>query len=384
MMTSGLLICLVTCHGGPADHFVVFSQKLIQEGYRVQVYAAGVALKKFQDHQINGVVHFYLDNLSKEEESELAFKMAKNCSEASVVLTDVGGVFDSAFQEAMEVESPGVRRLAYYDNPEPYVPGGYSNVAAGVMLAAQKVLFANFNLAEGPLYRDENTEVNIPTKNRIGLGYYPINQAEKTIKRREESYARMRKMFFSKHELVEKGQKTLVYFGGNNEEYFEKAFPAFLEFLSEGPRHHDLSNFLIVLQQHPGAKNKNRDRLQLEMWIKNHAEALGAPKVIISDETSDDIQVLADGALYYQTSMGPLFALAGIPMAQVGHKTYEDVVVRNKLCPSVTNSIDFVKVITSMKSEPVCEDRQKVIFKSLGIREDWFDLLKKALVGKEE
>jgi hypothetical protein len=384
MSLSATVICLIACHGGPADHFATFAEQLVQNGYEVQVYASGPALKKFQDRNIQVAMSFSADNLSAESEKELASQIAKSCSKAAVVLTDVGHAFDINLQKALSVEDSQVLRLAYYDNPEPYVPGGYSNVAADVMLAAKKVLFANANLAAASLYQEPNMEIKLPLQDRIGLGYYPINQAEKMAARRAENHNSMRTQFFSAHRLEDKGQKVLVYFGGNNGEYFKEAFPAFLKFLSEGMQQTDLSNFVVVVQQHPGAKTKNIDREQAETWIKEKGENTTAPKMIISDGTSDDMQVLADGALYYQTSMGPLFALAGIPMVQVGHKTYEDVLVRGNLCPSATNSVDFIRSIKAIKPAAVSEEQKRIIFKSLGIKEDWFNILKQALAGKKE
>lgn len=365
MSLNAAIICLIACHGASADHFSVFAEKLLSEGYEVQVYASEHALKKFQDRQIPITMPFKTDQLSPEEEKALAAEIAKSCR-GSVVLTDVGNPFDITLQKTIAADTPETFRLAYYDNPEPFVPGGYSKVAAEVMGAAQRVLFANANLVHSPL-------IDIPFQNRVGLGYYPTAQADKIAKRRGEEGGRMRRQLFDKFGLRDTGQKVLVYFGGNNEEYFTKAYPAFLSFLSEGI---DLSNYIFIMQQHPGAKSKNIDRQMLEDWIKEHQNA---PRVILSDWTSDDIQVIADGALYYQTSMGPLFALAGIPMAQVGHNTFEDVMVRSGLCLSATNTADFVEVIGKMKSALVTDEQRQSIYKSIGIREDWFEVFKQAL-----
>lgn len=375
MSLSVAAICLIACHGGPAEHFATFAENLVREGYEVQVYASGPALKKFQDRNIQVAMPFAIDNLSTQAQADLATQIAKSCSKASVVLTDLGHSFDITLQKALAEEAPRVLRLTYYDNPEPYVPGGYSNTAAEVMIAAQKVLFANANLRKASIYQEPNKEIKLPLKNRIGIGYYPVNQAEKIVMRREKEHKRMRAGLLAKHGLEDKGQKVLVYFGGNNEEYFTKAFPAFLQILSKG----NLSNTVIVLQQHPGAKSKNRDRHELEAWIKRYSAEANSPKMIISDETTDDMLVVAEGALYYQTSMGPLYALAGIPIIQVAHETYEDVLVRNRLCPSVINSSDFMVAIAAIQPVAVSEMQRKTIYKSLGIRENWFQIFQQAL-----
>jgi hypothetical protein len=361
MSLSATVICLIVCHAGPADHFVTFAKKLSEDGYNVQVYASGPALKKLQDRNIEVMTPFSVEGLSQSEEIDLAIQLAKSCSNASVVMTDVGHAFDVTLQKALSVETPQVVRLAYYDNPEPYVPGGYSTVAEKVMQAADKVLFANANLVE-------NLEIKIPLNERVGLGYYPLAQAEKIAARRQEEHALMRSQLFSKYDLKDTGQKIFVYFGGNNDDYFIKAFPAFLSILSEG-----ISDSIVILQQHPGAKSQNIDRLLVEAWMKETGH-----KVIISEGTTEDMQVLADAALYYQTSMGPQFVLAGIPTIQVGHKMFEDILVRGGLCPSVTSASDFVEAARMIKPEALSEEQRRIILKGLGIRDDWFEVFKRS------
>lgn len=374
------VICLIACHGGPADHFATFAESLAQDGYEVHVYASGPALKKFQERNIQVVMPFAADNLSQAEEVALASQIAERCSQASVVLTDVGHSFDITLQKALAKEAPKVMRLAYYDNAEPYVPGGYSLVAAEVMQAAQRVLFANANLRDAKLYREPNKEILLSFKNRVGIGYYPLAQAEKISARRAEEGAKMRAELLTRYGLKDKKQKLLVYFGGNNEEYFTKALPAFLSFLSEGVKNRSFSNEVFVVQQHPGAKASGRDRVLIEAWISKHLDAQ-APRIILSDGASDAMQVVADAALYYQTSMGPLFALAGIPTIQVGHETYEDVLVRGGLCTAVTSSQSLFKALAAVAPAPapVSQDLRDTIHKSLGIQEEWFTILKSAV-----
>jgi len=358
MSLSTALVCFIVCHGGPADHFAAFAENLPKDAYQVQVYATGPALKKFQEGGIAVTMPFSLDT---GDEDKLAEHLAKQCSTASFVLTDVGHPFDIKLQQALAKHAGNVTRYAYYDNPEPYVPGGYSAVAAEVMLASQGVLFANSNLANKPIYRSPNQEVVLPHQKRIGIGYYPVNQADKIAKRREIEHQN------------HPDRKVLVYFGGNNDEYFEKAFPAFLSILAEAAKQSDLSHLLILIQQHPGAKAKNFEGPLISTWSKeNHAV-----KVMLSDLTSDDAQVAADLALYYQTSMAPQLILAGIPTVQIGHETYDDILVRNNLAPSVTTARQFVKAIEKqeVKQEPLC-DR---IFQSLGIRSDWLEVLEKTI-----
>jgi len=71
--------------------------------------------------------------------------------------------------------------------------------------------------------------------------------------------------------------------------------------------------------------------------------------------------------------MGPQFILAGIPMVQVGHNTYEDILVKNNLCPSVTNSSAFLSATAKIERTPQTKEQKEALFKSLGIRADWLN-----------
>jgi len=376
MSLLATVICFIACHGGPADHFATFAESLSERGYEVHIYAAGPALQKFQDRKIDVWYSFNADTLAPDQEKELAEQIAGTCGTASVVITDVGHPFDIALQNALKKRAPQVLNIAYYDNPEPYVPGGYSDTAAKVMAPAKRVLFPNTHLANTPLYQAPGQEIELPFAKRVGIGYYPMAQAEKIAEKRAQEQSGLRKELFAKWRLKEQGQKVLVYFGGNNTEYFEKAFPAFLHFLSEGKEAQDLSNWVIVLQQHPGAKAQGIDRKQLEAWL---GKGKRMPKIVISEETSDKMQIMADGALYYQTSMGPLFALSGIPTVQVAHETYPDLLVRAGLTPSVTNAADFVDAVMVINPVPLSEEKKGKIMESLGIKKDWIERLERAI-----
>lgn len=375
---SAAAVCLIACHAGPADHFATFAESLSRDVGPIEVYASGPALKKFQERGIEVKAPFSIDKISPEEEYVLAEQIAKACSTASVVITDVGHAFDIKVQKALAHQATHVPRFAYYDNPESYVPGGYSAVAAEVMLAANGILFANSNLAVNPVYQEPGKEIDFGSRKKIGIGYYPINQAEKIAKRRAAEQRSLRQIVFLKNDLVDRGQKVLVYFGGNNEEYFSKALPAFLSLLEEGMKQSDFTNLVIVIQQHPGAKSKNLDGNMVSAWIGKHSKTKQTPRMIISDFSSDDAQILADGALYYQTSMGPQFVLAGIPTIQVGHETFEDILVRNQLSPSVTDVGQFISVIEGLTHQKKKISRE-VVLEGLGIKANWLLTLEKAI-----
>ncbi len=350
MFLSNLLgiICLVVCDGGPGDHFATFAEKMIEEGHDVHVFSSNNALKKFQDRNIVVQTTFNLNALTSLEQDSLAVEIAKACSHAALVLTDVGNRFDVKVQNTLKAITPSVRRFAYYDNPEPFVPGGYSVIAAEVMSIAQRVLFANANLAKENIFSNLGETIDLDESKRIGIGYYPIQNAEKIAKSRESSHKeKLREEFFNKLGIIDKGQKLLVYFGGNNEEYFQRAFPSFIDILNQAVQKRDLCNFCIVFQQHPAAKFNNRDGEYLKKK-EVFKDPYPSNFVTISPLSTEDIQVIADAAMYYQTSMGPQFLLAGIPVVQIGHEKYSDVLIKNHLCSSVTDARDFLSVLDKL------------------------------------
>lgn len=358
------LIYFIACHGGPAVHFVEFSKELQGASYQVEIFATGPALDRLRTA---GAVEFNPDKLNLEDPScqkILAEKIAAFIKPGATIITDVGHSIMEQMQTSIAQASPNTQRLAYYDNPESFVPGGYSQTAAKVMRCADKILFANAKLALEPLYTSPETVVEFPCAQRIGIGYYPIQQAIYLRASRDARHAVRRREFFEKFHLVDVGQKILVYFGGNNDVYFHQAFPAFLQLISQANL--DPSQYLILLQQHPGAKEKNSD----VMLIKYHP-------IMISELTSEDAQILADVALYYQTSMGPQFALAGLSTIQVGHNTYPDLLIKGGIAKSCTNTTDFLNALRSIHtSTPLPPEK---LLKALGVCTDWALRLQRAL-----
>jgi CheY-like chemotaxis protein len=378
LSTTAAAVCFIACHGGPADYFATFSQQLEKEKYHVDIYASGAACKKFEERNVSITERFNADAFSSTELENLAKKIA-GCYHR--VIIDVAHPKNIELIEKLKQQNSKIRITAFYDNPDVYVPGGYSYIAAKVLLVADKVLFVNAHHAKEKLFRELGEEIPLPVENRVGIGCYPLKKAEELANQRKCDQVSMRAQLFSTYKLEDKGQKVLVYFGGNNTEYFDAAFPSFLRFLSEGIAQTDLSNIVIVLQQHPGAKSKNLDRQQIEAWKAEHSANPYAPEIVISNQNSGDMQVLADGILYHQTSMGPLFALAGIGMIQVGEKTpYKDGMVDSKICPSVTKSSDLVQAMQTVESKPLLEEEKDSICNSLGIKKDWLTELKRALI----
>ena len=90
------------------------------------------------------------------------------------------------------------------------------------------------------------------------------------------------------------------------------------------------------------------------------------------------MQIITEGAIYHQTSMGPLLAIPGIPLLQVGAKPYEDVLIKGGLCPSITSTEKLLEGFRLMKPQTISDEQKRKIFSSLGITESWPEELKKA------
>jgi len=375
-MSLASAVCFIACHGGAANDFVVQAKELTSKGHTVRVFATGPALKVFQDRNISNVHEFSLEE--EKEYGQIAREIAKKCQKAAAVIMDVGHIFDVFLQEAFAEIAPGVMRIAYYDNHEPYVPGGYSAIASKVMLKAHRTLFANANLVNARIYETPSKEVPLSQDSKIGLGYYSLEPPQEIARKRENEQSQIRMEFFSQHNMIDKGQKVFVYAGGNNETYFSEALPACLEFFGDLSAKEDLSDVIFVLQQHPGAKAKNIDANLVTEWLKNNEKSGSCPKIIISDMDTDSALVLADAMFYYQTSMGPKFVLAGIPTVQIGHECYEDILVKNKFCQVVNSKDELSKALQTLK-ENESKISSQVVEGKLGIHSDWSERLQKAV-----
>jgi hypothetical protein len=356
------LIYFIACHGGPAAHFSEFAKELRREGCRVEILATGPALDKLKGAGAKEFNEEGLDINDPASQRLLAEKVAKSLGPGSVVITDLGHLLMASIQEAVAKELPSAERIAYYDNPEPFVPGGYMQTAAKVMAAANKVLFANANLAKEPLYLSPSFAILLPLEKRIGVGYYPCEAAKFLESARLARKEIARRQFFEENKLSDTGQKILVYLGGNNEVCFKEATPAFLTLVGESKL--DPGEFIILLQPHPGDKKREFDQ-----------RLAGGFPFIVSKNGSEESLILADAVLYYQTSLSPQFALAGIPAIQVGHNTYPDILIRNNLAPSATTKEQFLEAVKA-SAKPTKSDK---LLADLGISPHWLAHLKAAL-----
>lgn len=371
------IVSFVVHHAGAAEHFSAFAQQLIASGYELNVWATGIGEKKLTEKGIEVKHSFKVEGLNPEERGYLANEISMNCRN-TFVITDVGHPFDAELQQTFA--SKQVMSMPYYENPENYVPGGYSQRFLNVVKNAMRIGFGNSNLAEEPLFSAPGELIKFEDQvKRNGIGYYPVGDAEKIALSRIENRAAVRAQFFKDHGLKDDQKiKILAYLGGNNDEYFNEAFPAFLSFVCAALHDEiDLSDLIIIFQPHPGAIELNKDGIQLDQWIKVHENHPYLPTFI--RYLPEDALLMADALAYHQKSTTPIYALAGIPAFQTGKESYLDIPVKLGIFPSITTKEHFVSYIQALKEGSVRvpnEGDREAIYKAIGYKPDWFERLK--------
>lgn len=368
-------VCFVACHPAAGAHFADFYYELTKQGrVRCRMVATEKAAEELARRKVPVHDFFYgkqsktLKDLPEDEQEQLAASVAKICSTARWVITDLGQEFSAKVQDKLAERYPHIVRIAYYDNPEPFVPGGYSTTAAKVIQKAQAVLFANAKLAGVPLYSTPDQPIDLSGKQLIGLGYGNFQEIQDLREKRVSAHLSLKKS------LLQPNTSSLaVYFGGANDVYYGQAFPRFLEILSESAQAEDLSSLTILVQQHPRSiLEGNRDGMLLHEWKKTASPK--APKVAISSSPFNDALTAADLALYYQTGAAAKFMLVGVPTAQIGHEPFKDLLVRNGFCPAINESNQFLDLFKNFPTSPTEETHNKILNES-GIDPSWADNL---------
>jgi hypothetical protein len=318
-MIFALIITFIVSHPGPAEHFAAFARELEDRNLDCTLIARDTALKKLENSGLN-VIQFSEEALQAAAKSQLIF-------------LEVCDVRMAELPRKLGKE----RCVAYYDNPEKEVPGGYKDNAKKVIEAAGRVIYAIED-----------------------LGYYPVEKVEEFRKMRISQAERKEAFFRDQGIKNPEGKKAIVFFGSANSAYYEGAFPRLLEILEKVQGH--LPNHLFILQRHP--------RSSIEAGSK-----LPSGVIVTDDKFAfDDAVALADVALYYQTSAAPQFVLAGIPTLQVAHEVNADLLIRNRVCQVATTPEEFIDCISQVS----VSDPEKVSG-LLGIRSDWKERLYKTV-----
>jgi hypothetical protein len=367
-------------HGGPVDHAAAYKGCLEERNYHVEIVAGDQAFDKLKKKNIKVERAFSIKDLNDEQKQDLAKQIALTNQKALVLITDVGDLFGVDLQRAFHFYAPKVKRAVLYENLEPLVPGSYGLTAKRVIEKTHAIFFANADLLEEGININEEEKIDLAGKHQVGVGYYPLESGIEMEIKRKEKHDECKQAFFEANNILDKGKKVIGYFGGNNEVYFNQALPAFLRQIEEAAAKNDLSNWIILFHQHPGAVARNIDRSQVETWLALpvNQNSKNLPQFIFSRDSvngdGDMVQIIIDRGIYYQTSMAPLIARAGIPLIQSAHETYPDRLVKNGLIHSVTTGDELFKSLET--AEPIPSE---LIQKCLGSRPDWQSRLEKGL-----
>lgn len=373
-MTSN--VCFLTAHLNPANHFAQYVQVLEDSGVPCKVLAGPSVHSKFSKAILLDV--YKLGN------EEFYQAVQKEIVSSTVVVTDIANERWADLHEKLAEDYPNIKRVAYYDNPESYVPGGYSELAAKVIAQAEVILFANQNLAKTGLYKEPDVSVELSEKTSVGVGYYPEKEAQKIASDRADQIkvAQIKASFFERHGITETNSKVLTYIGGANETYYEAAFPRFVEMLAElvenDPK--GLENTTVILQQHPRAKREGSCDAKLALEELSHLSLPKGFHFVVSDLSTPDSMTICDAVLYYQTSMAAQFVLADIPVVlQVGHEPYPDLLVKTGF-PSICES---EKLIDALNPDKDAKSNSSVLKSELGMDSNWKENLKEALESND-
>ena len=215
-------------------------------------------------------------------------------------------------------------------------------------------------------------QIDLSGKTLFGIGYYPKEEANKIAKARADraSVEHIRRRLFERNGIPNEPKKrVLVYAGGANEDYYTHAFPHFMKLIAELAKQSDspLQDTVLVLQQHPRApKEGDKDANEVKRFLTSTELPKGF-HVIISDLKTPEALAIADGVLYYQTSMAAQFIFAGIPtVVQVGHDEYQDVATRSGV-PKVATSGELSHALSPETPAPSSRSLEE----DLGIDSSW-------------
>lgn len=320
-------------HPNPANHFVEYAQVLEERGVPYQVFAEKSLTEKFSRFS-SRLRMIDSSDFSREEFME---DLLSSIHEQGMAVMDVSSEFFLEFQKRLAVKKPFVKRCVYYDNPEPFVPGGYSRLASKMIALAQYVLFANSSLERKVLLKREVLEespgldIDLSHVGTFGVGFQSIKEAESIKKIRREEGQRIRLDFLERHRIKEQGQRIFVYVGGANETYYFEAFPHFVRMIKSLFDRSDesLKNTIFILQQHPRAEsegNFDANEAKKLFLCKDPSDSF---QFVVSDLKTLESLAIAQGVFYYQTSMAAQFPLADVPLvAQAAHEMYPDILMK--------------------------------------------------------
>ncbi len=359
MALSALLaVCLICSHPGPALLLSDFATCLEQNGIRTKVLSGDVAYETL----VKGgrKTDPFPDNQSHSDLKELAQKVARAASSSKCVIIDVGHPLSTRVLRILSTDFPDIIRVAFYDNGQSLVEGGYSELTAPALRLSQIILFANKNLEDAPIYSAKDQPIDLSHQRRIGIGSSSLPSEMPRLKKLKETQSpENRAAFLAKLAIPDRGQKIVVYLGGANEVYEKEAFPHFLNLLNEI----DQDGITFVLQPHPRGKKPN----------------LEGTKLLYSTADFDLALLAADQLFYHQTSANLKFLLLGTPTSQIGaKKETNDLLVAGGFIESLTTKEELLRAL-GKSHHPIDPETETRAYAAFGIDPNWEEVLLKTV-----
>ncbi len=335
------MTAFVSMHSLPAEHFMVFESVLKKNSISTQMIMGGVAKRALGSRKPD----FDMDILTGMEIKEFSNEVAKICECVNIIFVGMGHQFAGHFLEAItRLYGDTKRVILYYENPEIFVPGGYSELAQAAVSIGKprEIAFANKNLAKEEISVCEGLE----GVKKLGLGYYPMHDIEILKKLRTER--------------VVDEKRSWIYLAGAeiNIDYINKALPSFIKMLSEISFEENPTT--LVFRKHPRSSGSDWKRV----------EALERPGLtILLDEDPILLNTLsaANYAFYYQTSLSPLLVLGGVNPIQVGHEVYHETLVDKGVIPVALNAVELQAILDSPKKEVA----EEIVYDAIGYDPLW-------------
>ncbi len=176
-------VCFITAHPNPANHFAEFVKVFEEQDTSCTILAEQNVQGKFSQVKSN-VIPFDASILENDSFYE---QLISKIPVDSILVTDIGSEKWADLHQKLAQDHPNIKRIAYYDNPEQYVPGGYSELAARVIDTAQAVLFANKTHVQQGIEKSPGIALDLSKKELIGVGYYPEKEAQTILAQRQNT-----------------------------------------------------------------------------------------------------------------------------------------------------------------------------------------------------
>lgn len=368
-------VTFIAFHLTPTRHIAEFSKVLSQEKISHHIISLEAGTLTCQKENVPCYTSYdawipkgkSLKNMEICDQEKLIADIAQASSRSKMIVCTAGHLFTSSVVSYFKKHYPHLPLFIYYDNPEAYVPGEYSEgILQSMEAGADGIIFANASLEEESIYSSLNVPIDLKNTKKIGLGYFPLSEWHQLSDLREERKS-LKKDFLAKHQIMDESAKLFFYLGGANSEYYNHAFPHFIQLLKESDLFSD--NIIIALQQHPSSKREgNIDHdlfFNFKKSLKNQNITL-----LLSDISFDEACAMSDALLYYQTSANIKIALSGIPLAQVAHIPYPDILVRKKIIPVIQNTKDLQKFFLNFVDINK-KGKEGELIKAIGYKETW-------------